>query len=203
MYKKQNQVQNKNMLRAIIILCIILFFINCILLIPVKGRIQKRNKDPFSIDLYLFKKRFLSIRVYQNANNKSKEHTISFVNLCFLPNLNESLKDLKRDNFYVYLLLECARVNKVTIISGLSHSHPNLFPALGFTNWMVVSVVKRYIEATFQYIDNDYYQVMFDEANVGIQLEIELSTTLFQIVKATLKNLKGVKQILSKKENQV
>lgn len=203
MYKKTKLSQNKNMLKAIIILCIILFFINCILLIPVKGRIQKRNKEPFRIDLYLLKKRLFSIRVYQNANNKSKEHIISFMDLCFIPNLNESLKNLKRNNFYVYLLLECARVNKVTIISGLSHSHPNLFPALGFTNWMVVSAVKRYIEATFQYIDNDYYQVMFDETNIGIQLEIELSTTLFQIVLASLKNLKGVKQILSKKEKQV
>ncbi|MCM1513426.1 MAG: hypothetical protein NC090_00315 [Anaeroplasma bactoclasticum] len=191
------------MLKAIIILCIILFFINCILLIPVKGRIQKRNKEPFYIDLYLLKKRLFSIRVYQNANNKSKEHVISFVDLCFIPNLNESLRNLKRDNFYVYLLLECARVNKVTIISGLSHSHPNLFPALGFTNWMVVSAVKRYIESTFQYIDNDYYQVMFDETNIGIQLEIELSATLFQIVLASLKNIKGLKQILSKKEKQV
>ena len=100
-------------------------------------------------------------------------------------------------------MLECARVNKVTIISGLSHSHPNLFPALGFTNWMLVSVVKRYIESTFQYIDNDYYQVMFDETNVGIQLEIELSATLFQIILASLKNIKGIKQILSKKEKQI
>ena len=203
MYKKTNYVQNKNMLKAIIILCIILFFINCILLIPVKGRVQKRNKEPFCIDLYLLKKRIFSIRVYQTANNKSKEHVVSFVDLCFIPNLNESLKDLKRNNFYVYLLLECARVNKVTIISGLSHSHPNLFPALGFTNWMLVSAVKRYIEATFQYIDNDYYQVMFDETNVGIQLEIELSATLFQIILASLKNIKGIKQILLKKEKQI
>lgn len=203
MYKKTKSTQNKTMLKAIIILCIILFFINCILLIPVKGQIQKRNKEPFRIDVYLLKKRIFSIRIYQNAHNKSKEHVISFVDLCFTSNLNESLKELKQNNFYVYLLLECARVNKVTIISGLSHSHPNLFPALGFTNWMVVSTVKRYIESTFQYIDNDYYQVMFDETNVGIQLEIDLSATLFQIVLASLKNLKGVKQIVSKKEKQV
>ena len=100
MYKKTNYVQNKNMLKAIIILCIILFFINCILLIPVKGRVQKRNKEPFCIDLYLLKKRIFSIRVYQTANNKSKEHVVSFVDLCFIPNLNESLKEII--SMYIY-----------------------------------------------------------------------------------------------------
>lgn len=174
------------MIKTIIVICIILLIINLILLIPIKIKIYKRKEDPFKIEIRIL--HFILNKA--NSNKKSKLSKIKYSDILFHYNLNEILKKQKEESFYIYLVLEYATINKVTYIPVVGSNDDILFPYLGFGGIMSINLLKRYIESTFKYVDNDYYQIIFDNQTEGIMLEIELKVTLFKTLIAIIKKYK-------------
>ena len=104
--------------------------------------------------------------------------------------LNEGLKVQKENSFLFYLILEYATVTKVTFIPVTNSNNPTLFTLLGFSGWFSVATIKRYIESTFKYVDDDYYQVIIGNNNLGLLFELELTLTLFKFLIAMCKKFK-------------
>ncbi|GEM_PF-957167 len=190
-------------LNAIIIICIILLIFNAILFLHIDIKITKRREEPLEIIIYICF-RFIQKRIKNNPSShkpsNKKQLDFNVKDLLFSSNLNEDLKKLKNDNFYIYVLLEYARVTKFTYIPVFSSKHELFMPLFGFGSWMSVAAVKRYVESTFKYVDNDYYQIMMDDHHQGLMFEIELKVRLFDIMIASLKNYKLLKKTIKKKE---
>lgn len=197
-----NIVLVNSILKAIIIVCITLLLLNAILFIPIGIKITKRREKELEIVLYIFfkliQKRIKSKSSHQSSTHKQVE--LSIKDFIFSSNLNEDLKKLKEENFYVYVLLEYAKVLKLTYIPVFSSKHELFMPLLGFGSWMSAAIVKRYVESTFKYVDNDYYQIMMDNQHQGLMFEIELEIRLLDVVIAIFKNYKLLKKTLKKKE---
>ena len=65
-----------------------------------------------------------------------------------------------------------------------------MFTLLGFSGWLSVATIKRYIESTFKYVDDDYYQVIIGDNNLGLLFELEITLTLFKFLIAMCKKFK-------------
>ena len=113
----------------------------------------------------------------------------------------EILKDLKEENFFVYLLLEFAKIKKVTFIPTFNSSDPIMMPYLGFLDWFIISNIKNYIDHTFHVVKDDYYQiVLLQDENQGINFEVYATVTLLEILFAIIKNFKVFLKLFKKKE---
>ena len=113
----------------------------------------------------------------------------------------EILKDLKEENFFVYLLLEFAKIKKVTFIPTFNSSDPIMMPYLGFLDWFIISNIKNYIDHTFHVVKDDYYQiVLLQDENQGINFEVYATVTLLEMLFAIIKNFKVFLKLFKKKE---
>ena len=113
----------------------------------------------------------------------------------------EILKDLKEENFFVYLLLEFAKIKKVTFIPTFNSSNPIMMPYLGFLDWFIISNIKNYIDHTFHVVKDDYYQiVLLQDENQGINFEVYATVTLLEMLFAIIKNFKVFLKLFKKKE---
>ena len=113
----------------------------------------------------------------------------------------EILKDLKEENFFVYLLLEFAKIKKVTFIPTFNSSDPIMMPYLGFLDWFIISNIKNYIDHTFHVVKDDYYQiVLLQDENQGINFEVCATVTLLEMLFAIIKNFKVFLKLFKKKE---
>ena len=185
-------------LKVVIIVCVILLIINAILFIPIGVKITKRKKEPLAIKIDIFFHLFQ--KEIKNINFKNNDNVpIEWNDLLFSTNLNDGLKNLKKQNFYVLVLLEYARVKKLTFIPSFPIQNASFIPLVGTTSWISIAIVKRYIESTFQYVDDTYYQTIVDQS-LGMMFEIELEVRLFSIVVAMVKNRKVLKKTFKKKE---
>ena len=121
--------------------------------------------------------------------------------ICFEKDLNIILKDLKEENFFVYLLLEFATIKKVTFIPTFNSSNPIVMPYLGFLDWFIISNIKNYIDNTFNIVKDDYYQiVLLKDENQGINFEVYATVTVLEILFAIIKNFKVFLKLFKKKE---
>ncbi|MFR7881730.1 MAG: hypothetical protein ACLU5J_09815 [Christensenellales bacterium] len=68
----------------------------------------------------------------KKAKPKQKSSFQFKISYLFENDLNIILKDLKEENFFVYLLLEFAKIKKVTFIPTFNSSNPIMMPYLGF-----------------------------------------------------------------------
>ncbi len=193
-----NETFVTSFLKVIIILCVILLIINAILFIPIRVKITKRKKEPLAIKIdaffHLFQKEIKNVNFKNNDNAP-----IEWNDLLFSTNLNDGLKNLKKQNFYVLVLLEYARVKKLTFIPSFPIHTVSFIPFVGTTSWISIAIVKRYIESTFKYVEDTYYQTIVDQS-LGIMFEIELEVRLFSIIVAMIKNMKVLKKTFKKKE---
>lgn len=115
--------------------------------------------------------------------------------------MNIILKDLKEENFFVYLLLEFAKIKKVTFIPTFNSSDPIMMPYLGFLDWFIISNIKNYIDHTFHVVKDDYYQiVLLQDENQGINFEVCATVTLLEMLFAIIKNFKVFLKLFKKKE---
>lgn len=178
-------------LKVVIILCIVLLLINAILFIPVQVKFLKRKSQPLEIVISIFYNLFQKqIRQDDLKGNKKRQKKIDFISFLFSSNLNTNLSKLKEENFYIYVLLENAKVKKLTFIPTLASKNESIFSLLGFGSWLSIAYVKKVIESTFQIVDDDYYQVDMNNQETGLMFELELEVRLFQIVMAIFKKFK-------------
>lgn len=157
------------MLKYFIIFIIILVVLDLILLIPIEARIVKRIEKPLLLKVLVFKKTIFQMELKKKAKPKQKSSFQFKISYLFENDLNIILKDLKEENFFVYLLLEFAKIKKVTFIPTFNSSNPIMMPYLGFLDWFIISNIKNYIDHTFHVVKDDYYQiVLLQDENQGI-----------------------------------
>ena len=179
------------MLKYFIIFIIILIILDLILLIPIEARIIKKIEKPLLLKVLIFKKTIFQMELKKKAKPKQKSSFKFRVSYLFENDLNIILKDLKEENFFVYLLLEFATIKKVTFIPTFNSSNPIVMPYLGFLDWFIISNIKNYIDNTFNIVKDDYYQiVLLKDENQGINFEVY----------ATIKNFKVFLKLFKKKE---
>lgn len=178
-------------LQVVIIICIILLIMNAILFIPVQVKFSKRKSQPFEIVISIFNSLYQKkIKQDDLIENKNMQKNIDFTSFIFSSNLNENLKKLKEENFLIHVLLEEAKVKKLTFIPTFSSKNESIFSLLGFGSWLSIAYVKKVIESTFKIVDDDYYQVDFNNNETGLMLELELEVRLFNVMVAVFKNFK-------------
>lgn len=194
-----HSVFTNTILNAIIITCFVLLVINAILYIPIGIKITKRKEKPLEIIIYICF-RWIQKRIKNNSSSQNKKMEFKITDFLFSSNLNEDLKKQKENNFFAYLILEYARVVKLTYIPFFSSKDEVFLPLLGFGSWMSVAVIKRYVESTFRSVEDDYYQIMMDDKNQGLMFEIELKLRFFDIMIAMFKQFKLLKKTIKKKE---
>ena len=183
------------MLKYFIIFIIILVVLDLILLIPIEARIVKRIEKPLLLKVLVFKKTIFQMELKKKAKPKQKRSYL------FENDLNIILKDLKEENFFVYLLLEFAKIKKVTFIPTFNSSDPIMMPYLGFLDWFIISNIKNYIDHTFHVVKDDYYQiVLLQDENQGINFEVCATVTLLEMLFAIIKNFKVFLKLFKKKE---
>ena len=151
------------MLKYFIIFIIILVVLDLILLIPIEARIVKRIEKPLLLKVLVFKKTIFQMELKKKAKPKQKSSFQFKISYLFENDLNIILKDLKEENFFVYLLLEFAKIKKVTFIPTFNSSDPIMMPYLGFLDWFIISNIKNYIDHTFHVVKDDYYQIIAGE----------------------------------------
>lgn len=194
-----HSVFTNTILNAIIITCLVLLVINAILYIPIGIKITKRKEKPLEMMIYICFQ-WIQKRIKNNSSSQNKQMEFKITDFLFSSNLNEDLKKQKENNFFAYLILEYARVVKLTYIPVFSSKDEVFLPLLGFGSWMSVAVIKRYVESTFRSVEDDYYQIMMDDKNQGLMFEIELKLRLFDIMIAMFKKFKLLKKTIKKKE---
>lgn len=188
------------MQKYIMILIIILIILNLLLSIPVELRIVKRNGNPL-----LLKARIFNFEIYSKYLKKNKEKSgIKFkfkAAYLFENNLNEILSSLKDENFFVYLILEYAKLTKVTVISTFNSENPTIMPYVASMNWFLLANIKKYIDYTFKVVKDDYYQiVLLQEDLQGINFEIYSQVTLLGVLIAIIKRFKIFLKLFKRKE---
>ncbi len=176
-----------NVLKIVIIICIILLIFNLILYIPINIKVSKRGQENIIINVYVLSKVFKKSVYHKEIKKQNNSGKIKITNFLFSSNLNIDLKGLKDKNFFIYLILEYGVIKKLTLIPSISTSSEEIFPIIGFGSWIGVMTIKRYIESTFKYIENDYYQMMFDNQNKGIYFELEVEIRLMAVFLAIVK----------------
>lgn len=170
------------------IIVFIIILIILILNIPLEARIVKKNQNPLLVMIRLF-----NISIYQTYLPKQKsKKTFNFkLSYLFETNLNEILKDLKDENFFVYLILEYASIKKITVIPKFSTTNPLLIPYVGTFDWMITSLIKKYVDTTFKKVKDDYYQIiLLKDESYGINFEIYTTVTIFWLIVAIIKKFK-------------
>lgn len=187
------------MAKYFIITLIIFIIINLILLIPLEIRIVKRFDRPILFRLLIF-----NYILFQKTKTESNKQKLKFkFSYIFETDLNELFKDLKKDNFFISLMLEHAIIKKVTVIPTYNSSNPSLLPYLGVIDWMLVSTIKRYIDSTFKNIEDEYYQIIILKDDMqGLNFEICATITLFNLVFEIIKNFKVFLKTIRKKEKK-
>lgn len=189
------------MLKYFIIFIIILIILDLILLIPIEARIIKKIEKPLLLKVLIFKKTIFQMELKKKAKPKQKSSFKFRVSYLFENDLNIILKDLKEENFFVYLLLEFATIKKVTFIPTFNSSNPIVMPYLGFLDWFIISNIKNYIDNTFNIVKDDYYQiVLLKDENQGINFEVYATITVLEILFAIIKNFKVFLKLFKKKE---
>ena len=148
------------MLKIIIIITSILFFLNIILLIPIRVKIGKRMTEEPYLEIRIFNTLIKKMKVVQNNNLNIPK--ISVWKVLSSYNLNEGLKVQKENSFLFYLILEYATVTKVTFIPVTNSNNPTLFTLL----------------------------VLIGNNNLGLLFELELTLTLFKFLIAMCKKFK-------------
>ena len=192
------------MLKYFIIFIIILVVLDLILLIPIEARIVKRIEKPLLLKVLVFKKTIFQMELKKKAKPKQKSSFQFKISYLFENDLNIILKDLKEENFFVYLLLEFAKIKKVTFIPTFNSSDPIMMPYLGFLDWFIISNIKNYIDHTFHVVKDDYYQiVLLQDENQGINFEVYATVTLLEMLFAIIKNFKVFLKLFKKKENNI
>ena len=127
------------MLKIIIIITSILFFLNIILLIPIRVKIGKRMTEEPYLEIRIFNTLIKKMKVVQNNNLNIPK--ISVWKVLSSYNLNEGLKVQKENSFLFYLILEYATVTKVTFIPVTNSNNPTLFTLLGFSVGLIIIVL--------------------------------------------------------------
>ena len=187
------------MTKYFIIILIIFIIINLILLIPLEIRIVKRFDRPILFRIIIFDHIF-----FQKIKIENKKQKIKFkLSYLFETDLNELFKELKEENFFIYLMLEHSVIKKVTVIPTFNSSNPLLLPYFGVMDWMLVSTIKKYIDSTFKNVENEYYQIIILKDDMqGLNFEICATITLFNLVFEIIKNFKVFLKTIRKKEKK-
>ncbi len=184
------------MLKYFIIFLTILLIINLILFINIEARIIKKNNEPLLLIIRVFNKTIYKMHLVKKQHSSTFKFKLSYL---FESDLNIVLKDLKEENFLVYLILEYGNIKKVTLIPTFNSSNPLIMPHLAFLDWMIVSVVKKYLDASFKYVNDDYYQIMLlKDDKQEINLEIYITVSLFWLVVAIVKKFKVFLKLFKK-----
>ena len=183
------------------IILIIFIIINLILLIPLEIRIVKRFDRPILFRVLVFNRIiFQKIKIESKKKKTNFKFKLSYI---FETDLNEVLKELKEENFFIYLMLEHAIIKKVTIIPTFNSSNPLILPYLGVMDWMLVATIKKYIDSTFKNVDNEYYQIiLLKEDMQGLNFEICTTISLFNLALQIIKNFKVFLKTITKKEKK-
>lgn len=188
------------MQKYIIISIIILIILNLILLIPVELRIVKRINKPLLLRVRMFNKDVYKKYLEKKSNKKGIKFRFKAEYL-FENNLNEILKSLKEENFFVYLILEHAKISKVTVISTFNSENPSVMPYIATINWFLLANIKKYIDYTFKVVKDDYYQiVLLKEDLQGLNFEIYSRISLFGVLIAIIKRFKIFLKLFKTKE---
>lgn len=182
-----------------IIALVIFIIINLILMIPIEVRIVKRFDRPILFRVLLF-----NHIIFQKIKIESKKSEIKFkLSYIFETDLNKLLKELKNENFFITLMLEYAKIKKVTVIPTFNSSNPLLLPYFGVMDWMLVATIKKYIDSTFKNVENEYYQIIILKDDMqGLNFEICTTITLFNLVFEIIKNFKVFLKTIRKKEKK-
>ncbi len=187
------------MLKYFIIFLIVLLVLDLILGIKLEARLIKKHHQPLLLKIRLFNK-----TIFQTTLKKTSHQSSNFkfqLSYLFETDLNTILKDLKEDNFFVYLILEYGTLKKVTVIPTYNSSNPSLLPYLGVADWLIASIIKRYLDETFKTIEDAYYQiVLLKEEQQSLNFEIYVNVTLWAFVKTIIKKFKVFLKLFHKKE---
>lgn len=199
MYKTLKKIKNKNMLKYFIIMLVVIVIVSFLFIIKVEARFVKRINNPFIFKIMVFNK----IIYYKIIKSKKKKKlTIKGINI-FDADLNIVLKDLKKENFFVTLILEYGSLKKVTLIPAFNSEDPMIMPYLGVLDWYIASSVKRYIDYTFSNISDDYYQIiLLKDDTQGINFEIYITISLMELIVAIISNFKVFLKIFKKKDGK-
>ena len=87
------------------------------------------------------------------------------------------------------------------MIPTYNSSNPSLLPYLGVADWLIASIIKRYLDETFKTIEDAYYQiVLLKEEQQSLNFEIYVNVTLWAFVKTIIKKFKVFLKLFHKKE---
>lgn len=170
-----------------------------ILFVKLEVRITKRHNEPLCVKIVLFKKTIIKKIIQKNSSKNVPFHfSISYI---FENNLNVILKDVKENNFFIYLFLEFARIKKITIIPLFNSTNPDFLPFIGFGNWFLNSLIKSYIDHSFKHVQDEYYQIiLLDDYKQGLDFEIYATILVGEIGYAIIKKFKVFLKLFKKKE---
>lgn len=200
MYKILKNIKNKNMLKYFIIVLIILLILSILLMIKIETRIVKRVNRPLVFKVLILNKIIYYKRVEQTKKRKSKFY-FKLADI-FETDLNVVLKSLKKENFFVTLILEYGTLKKVTVIPTFNSDDPNILPYLGVLDWYIVSSIKNYIDSTFSLVSDDYYQIiLLKEDTQGLNFEIYVTVSILEFIIAIFANFKVFFKLFKKKED--
>lgn len=193
-------MKNKNMLKYFIIILIILLVLSLLLIIKIETRIVKRTARPLVFKILIFNRILYYKKIEQTKKRKSKFY-FKLADI-FETDLNVVLKKLKKDNFFVTLILEYGTLNKVTVIPTFNSADPDILPYLGVIDWYIVSSIKNYIDSTFSLVSDDYYQIILLKENTqGLNFEIYITVSVLELIIAVFSNFKVFLKLFKKKRD--
>lgn len=193
-------MKNKNMLKYFIIILIILLVLSFLLIIKIETRIVKRTARPLVFKILIFNRILYYKKIEQTKKRKSKFY-FKLADI-FETDLNVVLKKLKKDNFFVTLILEYGTLKKVTVIPTFNSKDPNILPYLGVIDWYIVSSIKNYIDSTFSLVSDDYYQIILLKENTqGLNFEIYITVSVLELIIAVFSNFKVFLKLFKKKRD--
>ena len=103
-------------------------------------------------------------------------------------------------------LLNKINIDKVTFISRFTSTNELIFPYEGSVNWLLISFLKRFLNTTFGYVKNEYYQIyMLADNSNGFDIDITFGIFLYKLVPIILSNYKEIKNLYQnlKKEEKI
>lgn len=181
------------------IILLIILLISFFLFTKIEIRIIKRFDRPLLIRVLVFNHIFYQKLIDTPKTSPKTQFKLSYI---FDTDLNKTLKKLKEKNFFINIILEYATIKKVTLIPVYSTTNPTLMPYFGFANWMLIATVKKYLEATFKKISDQYYQIILLKDQKGINFELYLDIAIYQIIKGIIKNYKVFLKTIRKREKK-
>lgn len=188
----------------IVILLLLTFIIILFVLLftKIKINIYKRHSYEAYIEIILFK--IFKKRI--NINKIIQDYMAGHSNISNIRNTLTNITIVLNRKAIIKKLLNKINIDKVTFISRFTSTNELIFPYEGSVNWLLISFLKRFLNTTFGYVKNEYYQIyMLADNSNGFDIDITFGIFLYKLVPIILSNYKEIKNLYQnlKKEEKI